>query len=189
MNPAAAAIGMGALLALGNARQVEVEGHPLVRAEMLHHAAPLAPVGLYTPAAVELVYHEVGELLAEYPGVVANPAASTDQLEHAGSATAEIKQDRHLAKPSAENSAGTQHIVLGRGDNPALLRQSDRFYHGSFVFPFSRLVGRSIPAMPCRLKHFRFMPSYGTFTRCHARGISRAGFDQQSGRCPHFHPD
>jgi len=188
MNPAAAAIGMGALLALGNALQIEVEGHPLVRAEMLHHAAPLAPVGLYTPTAVELVYHEVGDLvrhriteiflevLAEYPGVVTNPAASTDQLEHAGSATAEIKQDRHLAKPSAENGAGAQHIVLGRGDNPALLRQSDRFYHGIFVFLFSRLVGRSITAMPCGLKYFRFMPSYGTFTRCDAKGIRRAGF-------------
>ena len=118
------------------------------RYDELDSAAPLAPVGLYTPAAVELVHHKVRnlvrhriaqvflEVLAKYPGVVANPAASTDELEHAGSATAKIKQDRHLAKPPSVNSTGAQHIVLGRGDNPALLRQSDRFYHGILVFLF-----------------------------------------------------
>ena len=147
----AAAIGMGALLALGDTLEVQVEGHALVGAKMLHHAAPLAAVGFYTPGAVQLVHdvmrhlvrHRIAEILGivlgEDPGVVTDPAAPSHQFEHAGRAPTEVKQHRHLAETAAVYRPGPLDIMPSGGNDLAPVRLSDWFQHGfSLVSPMGR---------------------------------------------------
>ncbi len=131
---------MRSLLALRNSLQIQVERNALVGTELIHYRAPLTPMGLYAPRAVQLVHDKVRnfmrhrvtqvflEVFGEYPGVVANPAAPAHELEHSRGSPWKVEQDRHRAKTPAEYILRLLHICFCRSDNLTLLKLSYRFY-------------------------------------------------------------
>ena len=185
-----ASIGVGALLALGNPLEVEVESNPLIGTKYLHHLLPLGAMGFNATGAVEFVYDKVGdfvrygivevflEVFGENPGIVANPAAATHQFEHAGSAPRKVKQDRHLPKAAAEDIPRLLHISLAGSNHFFLFKHPDGLYQYQSIPPRTRatrchfnmpgfrpVISRSITLTAPGLKYFRFERSCCTFVR------------------------